>query len=100
MAKYAIGLDGGGTKTEVAMLSAQGETIYMGRLGPLNPVSYPDSPAKIAEELARFIDADCAAICVACAGAADKAKAEGVKRAMDGIFAGPVFVRTDGENSL
>ena len=63
MAKYAIGLDGGGTKTEVAMLSAQGETIYMGRLGPLNPVSYPDSPAKIAEELARFIDADCAAIC-------------------------------------
>ena len=49
MAKYAIGLDGGGTKTEVAMLSAQGETIYMGRLGPLNPVSYPESPAKIAE---------------------------------------------------
>ena len=100
MAKYAIGLDGGGTKTEVAMLSAQGETIYMGRLGPLNPVSYPDSPAKIAEELARFIDADCAAICVACAGAADKAKAEGVKRALEGIFTGPVFVRTDGENSL
>lgn len=97
MAKYAIGLDGGGTKTEIAMLSAQGETIYMGRLGPLNPVSYPDSPAEIAKELAKFIDADCAAICVACAGAADKAKAEGVKRAMDGIFAGPVFVRTDGE---
>lgn len=100
MAKYAIGLDGGGTKTEIAMLSAQGETIYMGRLGPLNPVSYPESPAEIAKELAKFIDADCAAICAACAGAADKAKAEGVKRAMEGIFTGPVFVRTDGENSL
>lgn len=37
MAKYAIGLDGGGTKTEVAMLSAQGETIYMGRLGRSTP---------------------------------------------------------------
>lgn len=57
MAKYAIGLDGGGTKTEIAMLSAQGETIYTGRLGPLNPVSYPESPAEIAKELAKFIDA-------------------------------------------
>ena len=52
MAKYAIGLDGGGTKTEIAMLSAQGETIYMGRFGPLFPVSYPDSPAEIAKDLA------------------------------------------------
>lgn len=100
MAEYAIGLDGGGTKTEIAMLNTAGETVYMGRLGPLNPVSYPDSPAKIAEELAKFIDADCVAVCAACAGAADAEKAENVKKAIEAVFAGPVFVRTDGENSL
>lgn len=100
MAKYAIGLDGGGTKTELAMLSAAGETLYIGRLGALNPVSYPQSPAMIASELAHFVDEDCLAICAACAGVGDKKMAAAVQQALGSIFGGQIFTRTDGENSL
>ena len=39
MAKYVIGLDGGGTKTELALVDMSGELLYTGVTGALNPTS-------------------------------------------------------------
>lgn len=100
MAAYAIGLDGGGTKTEIAMVNTLGETLYMGRLGPLNPVSYPTSASDIAAELARFLDDECVGISAACAGVGDEKMANSVREALGTVFTGPIFLRTDGQNSL
>lgn len=100
MAAYAIGLDGGGTKTEIAMVNTLGETLYIGRLGPLNPVSYPSSADDIAKELTNFIDGECVGICAACAGVGDEKMANSVREALGAVFTGPIFLRTDGQNSL
>jgi N-acetylglucosamine kinase-like BadF-type ATPase len=100
MAYYTIGLDGGGTKTEAVLLSKEGKIIKTARLGALNPVSYPESPANIAEELKQYINENCLAICAACAGAGDKTKAWQVENALKTVFHGSIYVRTDGENAL
>lgn len=100
MAKYVIGLDGGGTKTELALVDMSGELLYTGVTGALNPMSEPESPLKTADELKRIVDADCTAICAACAGVADNERAELVKSALSNIYNGRIIIRTDGENAL
>ncbi len=100
MAYYTIGLDGGGTKTEAVLLSKEGNIIETARLGALNPVSYPQSPANIAGELKQYINENCLAICAACAGAGDNTKARQVEDALKKAFSGNIYVRTDGENAL
>lgn len=100
MAKYVIGLDGGGTKTELALVDMSGELLYTGVTGALNPTSEPESTLKTADELKRIVDADCMAICAACAGVADNERAELVKSALSNIYNGRIIIRTDGENAL
>lgn len=95
-----IGIDGGGTKTEIAVADMQGRPIARKLLGPLNPVAYPNSPAQIAKELEEYAGGDCKGICIAAAGTAAKQDGAAVKAAFQSICTGTVIVRTDIENLL
>ena len=104
MAQYVLGVDGGGTKTDVAAISLDGQVLWQRRLGPLNPVTLPDSPARVAGEL-MTLNAEAGeglmALCVACAGAAAEEPRRRVRDALaQAGFTCPVSLLGDHENAL
>lgn len=104
MVEYVIGLDGGGTKTDVALLCVDGTLLRQKRLGPLNPVADGASPSRVVEELIRIhqeAGGRCAAISAACAGAGAAEPAGLLRGALEGAgLCCPVFIRGDHENAL
>ena len=102
--RYVMGFDGGGTKTECAVMDEQGRVRATGRSGPSNPmrVGFGGALAAVCEagrlavQNAQIESADIAAVCVGLAGVAQPESERKMQKLLSEEFPGKlVRVCTD-----
>jgi N-acetylglucosamine kinase-like BadF-type ATPase len=106
---YYLGFDGGGTKTQAAILDAAGRVVGEGNAGPSNPlrIGYVTTFSALGDSAAGALTAaaleknQIRAVCAALAGAGRPGVADEVGKYLSSAFPGTLtYVRSDFEAAL
>ncbi len=107
MGQYVIGMDGGGTKTDILALDFSGKILYRFQAGAINFNS--EGPARTRETLTGILDraskangglGGCAGVCIGAAGVSNPAACAALRDGAAVRYGGPLFLEGDQKAAL